>query len=91
MVSIGPYEEEPFPPLCSAMEDELGVISAHARLFEVMGRALDKTYCSGTARKSFGLKPFAVTEDSMWEASSELEAWTEHSPWLTTPIENMRR
>lgn len=91
IVSIAPYEEEPFPSLSVGFEEELVTSSAHVRLLGILSRALDRTYCSGSTRKSFGLGSFAVPEESLRESCSELEAWEQSCTSLATPIENMRR
>ncbi|KAF2161373.1 hypothetical protein M409DRAFT_59088 [Zasmidium cellare ATCC 36951] len=90
-VTIATYDDDPFPSLTNGYEEDLVISSAHSRLITILGRAIDKTYSSNSAKKPMGLGSFAVREESMNDACNELDSWAQSCPLLATPIENMRK
>lgn len=91
MVASAAYDDDPFPSLTTGFEEDLFVSSAHFRLMAMLGRTIDKTYCSNLAKKPMGLGTLAVPEEGMNEACNELDAWAQSCPALAAPIENMRK
>ncbi|KAK4505531.1 hypothetical protein PRZ48_003494 [Zasmidium cellare] len=91
IVTIAACDDEPFPSLTSGFEEDLMISSAHSRLMTIFGQAIERTYCSTTARKPMGMGSFAMAEGGMHEACNDLDAWAQSCPLLSTPIENMRK
>ncbi|KAK4631330.1 hypothetical protein CLAFUW4_03219 [Fulvia fulva] len=82
----------PFPLWSTAVVDEeLVPCIAASQLSNMLSGAIDYTYRHTSAGKAVDGGSYTINEQNLATACDELEAWTQNSPALAVPIENMTR
>ncbi|EME47355.1 hypothetical protein DOTSEDRAFT_69328 [Dothistroma septosporum NZE10] len=92
IISTQEQDVAPFPQwLTTVVEEELVPCIAASQLFGMMSRAIDSTYRHPSASKAVDGGGYAINELNLAKACDDLEAWTQNSPALAVPVENMSR